>query len=527
MQSEYRVLIPSAGLGSRVKGVSKNLNKALLTIGDKPVISHIIEKFSEDIEFVIPLGYKGDTIKQFLTLAYPTRTFIFENVDPYEGKGSGLGLSILAVEKHLQCPFIFTSNDTIVDEPIPLPTENWMGCSQVEDASEYRVLYADKHNMITEIGPKGTVDCHNAYIGLAGIKDYEKFWEAMHDETDLAIKIGESHGLKYLIEDNIKVTNFTWYDTGNLQALKKTKERFPRNKNINVLEKEDEAIWFINDKVIKFHIDKDFIQNRLKRAKSFTKFIPKIIDSSENMFVTEMIGDGSCFSKKPNVGKFKYFMDWIPKMWGEKNLDIDPNFFNNQCRKFYVDKTYDRVDLFFSKFERIDTEELINGIQMPPLKNILDKVDWDNICDGVPVNFHGDLHFENILSNEGEQPFYLIDWRQDFAGNTTAGDVYYDLAKLKHGFIISHDIIAKNLFNISIKFNVVEFDFYRKNVLTEIEKYFDNWCINNGYDLKKVNIMTALIFLNIAALHHHPYCLLLYYLGKSYLYNELNEGKIK
>ena len=29
--------------------------------------------------------------------------------------------------------------------------------------------------------------------------------------------------------------------------------------------------------------------------------------------------------------------------------------------------------------------------------------------------------------------------------------------------------------------------------------------IKNGYDLRKVKIMTGLIFLNIAALHHDPY----------------------
>lgn len=33
----------------------------------------------------------------------------------------------------------------------------------------------------------------------------------------------------------------------------------------------------------------------------------------------------------------------------------------------------------------------------------------------------------------------------------------------------------------------------------------------------RVKILTALIYLNIAALHHHPYSLLLYYLGKSML----------
>ena len=55
----YRVLIPTAGLGSRLNKFCKNINKALISISHKPAISYIIEKFDKDIEFVIPLGYKG------------------------------------------------------------------------------------------------------------------------------------------------------------------------------------------------------------------------------------------------------------------------------------------------------------------------------------------------------------------------------------------------------------------------------------------------------------------------------------
>ena len=53
----------------------------------------------------------------------------------------------------------------------------------------------------------------------------------------------------------------------------------------------------------------------------------------------------------------------------------------------------------------------------------------------------------NILINKNsDQPFTLLDWRQDFGGNMEYGDIYYDLAKLNHGFIISHKIIDEKLF---------------------------------------------------------------------------------
>ena len=53
----YKVLIASAGLGNRLKGITKNINKALVS-NFKPAISHIIEKFPEETEFVIQLDIK-------------------------------------------------------------------------------------------------------------------------------------------------------------------------------------------------------------------------------------------------------------------------------------------------------------------------------------------------------------------------------------------------------------------------------------------------------------------------------------
>ncbi|MCC6933568.1 MAG: hypothetical protein IT292_09975 [Deltaproteobacteria bacterium] len=75
--------------------------------------------------------------------------------------------------------------------------------------------------------------------------------------------------------------------------------------------------------------------------------------------------------------------------------------FQSSCLKFYRDKTYQRVKRFFTRYERIDAEEIINGVHVPMISTILDSLDWEYIAKGSPVRFHGDLHFENILVNGG------------------------------------------------------------------------------------------------------------------------------
>lgn len=74
---------------------------------------------------------------------------------------------------------------------------------------------------------------------------------------------------------------------------------------------------------------------------------------------------------------------------------------------------------------------------------------------------------------------------------------------------------------INWKSDRIDFDFHRKQILVECERYFGIWLEKQGYDRKKVWTLTALIYLNIAALHHHPYSLLLYALGKTMLKSEM------
>ena len=69
--------------------------------------------------------------------------------------------------------------------------------------------------------------------------------------------------------------------------------------------------------------------------------------------------------------------------------------------------------------------------------------------------------------------------------------------------------------------DAIAYDFNRKQVLVACERWFEDWLLTNGYEVRKVRVLTALIFLNIAALHHHPYGLLLYALGKDMLCKSL------
>jgi NDP-sugar pyrophosphorylase family protein len=518
----YKVCIPTAGTGSRLGELTRYLNKSLVGIANRPTICHLIEQFPADAKFVIALGHKGNLVQEFLGLAYPNHHFDYAQVDPYEGEGSGLGLSLLACKQHLQEPFIFISCDTLVDEFIPPPEKNWMGYAELQDLEQYRALEI-AYDQVIDICEKGVgkFPGYKPYVGLAGIFDYEAFWLAMGSGGSNSIQIGESFGMRALLTKGIEAKSFTWHDTGNIDALNKTREFYRDPDEPNILEKANEAIWFVGNHAIKFSDDKKFIANRVIRANELREFVPSITGSSANMYRYSKV-EGKVFSDVVNLPLFENLLEYSSKFWELKSLEVEEKrVFKEVCISFYRDKTYERVQLFYENFSRADGKEQINGIEMPLLKDMLEAVDWNWMADGMAGRFHGDFHFENILFNDNNKNLIYLDWRQDFGGNIFFGDIYYDLAKLLHGLIISHEIISNEQYTVRWDKDNIYYDFHRKQILVECQSFFNSWLIKNGYDTNKVAILTALIFLNIAALHHAPYCDLLYALGKSMLFKSI------
>ncbi len=521
----YRVCIPCAGTGSRLGGLTQFINKSLVGIANRPTLSHLIEQFPDDAEFVIALGHKGHLIREFLALAYPNRQVHFAEVSPFEGPGSGLGLSLQACKQYLQQPFIFVSCDTLVEEVIPEPSNNWMGYADIPNLEAYRTLEISSGivDAIAEKG-KGQTLCHKAYIGLAGIHSYNEFWIAMEQGGQMAIEIGEAYGMSSLLLNGIHAHQFTWHDMGNPSALAKTRHRYREPDEPNILEKPNEAIWFVADTVIKFSDDKKFIANRVKRVEQIKGFVPDLTGSEDHMYCYSKV-QGKVLSECVTLPLFDRLLEHCNRFWQTKSLTpAETNAFQETCMKFYRDKTFERVALFYKNFDRKDGIESINGNPMPELETLLNSLDWNWLANGLPGRFHGDFHFENILWSESEEKFIFLDWRQDFGGDLSTGDIYYDLAKLLHGLIISHELIAGDFYSVDWQPDAIEYDFHRKQILVECEQFFGSWLESHGYDRRKLWVLTALIYLNIAALHHYPYSSLLYALGKDMLCREL-EGQ--
>ena len=527
MKPSFKVLITASGLGQRLGELTKFTNKALIRIGKKPVISRIVESYDSNIHFVVTLGYFGNQVKDFLRLAYPDRKFTFVDVDKFQGEGSSLGYSMLQAKRYLQCPFVFHASDTIVTEKIPSPTSNWNGGSKGSGSAMYSTFNIFK-NGVQLINDKGAIEYEYIHIGLVGIKDYKSFWyflESIYHANPLDPSLNDCKVINLMIGSGkyFAVKEFkTWIDIGNIDSLNEAKKKL--GDNFSNLDKSEESIYIFDKFVIKFYFDESIIDQRIKRAKLLKSLVPQI-EAGEGNFLRYKFVEGDLYSRVVNTSDFSKFLQWCKKKLWIKKAPVPAGEFKKICKKFYLDKTKERIDKLMTINKLEDRVDIINGQKVPKISNLLKNIDFDMLSGGEQRQIHGDLVLDNIIKTRNE--YKLLDWRQNFGGLLESGDIYYDLAKLNHNLTVNHDIVNKNLFTFSKNENGdgIFVDILRSDNLLSCQKLLSDFIGKEGLDKNRVQLLTPLIWLNMSPLHNHPLNLFLYYFGRLKLYEILKELK--
>ena len=515
-----KILITTSGLGTRLGNKSKILNKALLRLGDKAIISHILDLYPKNSSFIITVGYKSELVKQYLKIAHPNLDIKFVEIDKYEGKGSSLLYSMFQSRNLLQEPFIFHASDSIIKSFEIEKNQNLVFGSKKGDSSLYTSFNCMNENVI-EFLPKGELKPDYNYVGVAYISDYESFWQHAskllkqnpHDSTlnDISVfnKMLSNSEFKYKIANQ-------WNDTGSVINLKKAKQKYLPKVLDDVLDKEQESIYFIDGHIIKFFNSKTDNLNRVYRAKKLKGVVPDIINHTENFYKYKLL-EGNLFSKNCTPNNISSFLNWANKnLW----ITSNSNQINALSKKFYYEKTLKRVSSFLSKYPIEDKKEIINDEKIPSVYELINLIPEEFYHQSISSLIHGDFILDNCIYNKGN--FNMIDWRQDFGGELDYGDLYYDLGKLAHNLILNHNIINLNLFEIKdLSENQVNVNIYRKQNLVESEVEFYRWLKENNYNITRIKILRSIIWLNMSPLHHAPYDRFLFNFGKLNLYKTL------
>lgn len=506
------MFVPCAGLGTRLIPLGTQIPKPLISIGNKPLIHRVFDKYPNGTRFVVALGYQADLVKQVVSeISKELNIDIsFTYSDSWRDKTNGLTQTILDSRSLLIEPFIFHAVDTLIDQEslefVINQGENTAFFGIPKTAGTYRNLEDGKWNKKAFNG----LDSEYAYIGISYISKTKQFFEHLQNSADC--EAGETAGFVPNSFRRFNLPNVDWIDCGTPEGVKRA--QFCFGTEDVVLPRKDEAIWQIGNHMYKFHIDEEFITNRTRRSKLLGDFVPATELVARNLYRYERI-NGFTLSLGTKED-FADFLEFCVKFWVlEKSLK---EYEDKAFLKFYKDKTLKRVEDYL-QIEGTYKVTSINGRNVRPIKDLLNVVDWHGLSFIWRVRAHGDLHPDNVLVvRDNEEGFALLDWRQDIAGQVIIeGDLYYEVGKIYHGLIVDHGVISKNAFQVSINGSVAQYELYRRGDKTLWIEILRTFCFSNGIDWKRVELVTALIFLNIAPLHHEVYRELLFVLGHKML----------
>ena len=517
---KIKICLLAAGIGTRNKH-AEGFVKGLLPFRNKAIISHILDKFSDRYEVVVAVGHNENLYREFLPLAYPKRKFKFIKINPFKGKGSGPGYSLLCCAKFLKCNFFLIPSDAYIN---PLKkfknyNYNWIGTGTIEDNSLSNYCLVNKksnNNVINLIDKKSNPNINlknDVFTGIAFIHDYLDFFKGLKSEKIINKERQVSSGLNALISKGVKSKYIkTWRDLGTSQLY----EEFALNDSKQNLLKRDEKTFIYDKCVIKFYKNPKIIDKKVKRAKLLSPLTPKILKKYKNFFSYKKV-KGHLLSEEHSKTKFEKLLKtskktiFKPINISEKNKE----FFYGECLSFYKDLTLKRVEEYFKKWPLHSKEFTINKKKYPNFKTIWSSLPWNDIAKGIPTNFHGDFQPENIICTKSG--FKLIDWRHSFTETINYGDLYYDLSKLKHALIINGQIIRDGKYSIKIQNNNVQLSYETKFNLLNFNRILESFIIDNDYSKTKVDAITGLIYIRIACLYDNEYSNFLYFLGIQYL----------
>lgn len=509
------VIIPTAGLGSRMGNYTKNLNKALLPYKDKPVLAHIIDNFPRDSKFIIPVGYLADQIRDFCSVAYSDRDITFVEINDYVSDKSGTGYTLLQCKDSITSPFWYVPCDTYFDQTVINKVRNkdcyFVKTVPQQDTHLYTMFDLNNSFYIYDIRFKEETDSNwRAFTGLMYINDYQDFFANLESSNS-----NEFIGI--IKKGSDTATLDTWLDFGNptiYQTELSKSQKFD-------FTKKDEVTYICNRRVVKWWLDGTVAKKKYDKVTANPAVFPGNCAHSGNYMAYDFF-PGKTLYEFNNPVAFGELLNWLEtEVWQDVDADIYA-----ASMEFYKTKSLGRINKFLEKYPNLSVVNNIDGVAVKDYNYYLNNIDWEYFATVTRPGFlHGDLQFDNIvIDHSGE--FKIIDWRHEFAGIVEYGDIYYDLAKMAGGLIINYANIKNHNFNIEIDGDAVTLSIPSVDNISIYQQRLKKYILDNNLDYRKVRQLIPVIFWNMSPLHTAPFDIFLWYLGIK-LFQELeNETTI-
>jgi glucose-1-phosphate thymidylyltransferase len=222
-----RIVIPMAGLGTRLRPHTYTKPKPLLQVAGKTVLDHVIERLSgldiEEVVFIV--GYLGEQIRGHVAANYQ---FSAKYVEQRELKGQAHAL--LLAREYLSGDVFIVFVDTIFEADLSTlegtASDGVIFVKEVDDPRRFGVVIVER-GYITRFVEKPDTEISNlALVGLYYIKDSPLLLDCLEAVVARGIKTkGEYYladALQLMVDRGAKLETGTvdvWADCGKPETL--------------------------------------------------------------------------------------------------------------------------------------------------------------------------------------------------------------------------------------------------------------------------------------------------------------------
>ena len=504
------VCILAAGRGTRLDYAGGRLHKALAPIGNRAVLTHIIQSLGADSQFIIAVGHLEEQIRAYVELAHPDLSVSFVVVPDYNGPASGPGLSLLQCRPLLSGPFLLTAADSIVVKPPRETDTSWLAVAAVANPADYLTVETDARGRVVDLHER-TGKTTSAFVGLASVTDPDAFFAGL-EAPGAPGEHQVTPGLMALIGANgfVAAHEVDWLDTGTISGYEAARVRFdeePSGGRIPL-----DVTYLVGERVVKWASDPEAVRDRTARARLLKGMVPALLPAPESWMAYDLV-PGETLRDSVDGLSATDFLDWAADVLWQPVAE--PPSFRAACADFYGRKTSSRLAAYAEdSCGGIGESDavVINGLVTDRVAHAL-AVELDGlVAASTPCLFHGDLHEGNIIVTTDR--YRLIDWRGDFGGIRDAGDRQYDLAKFLHTLELPESVMAAGTFSAVASGGAITLAQPDTTTRQAARRAFWTWCDRQAIDTRALGILDALVFINMAPLYQGEMSRYLYALGR-------------
>ncbi len=223
-----KLIIPVAGMGTRLQPHTFSIPKSLMNVAGKPILGHILDMFKpSDFEEVIFItGNMGDKIQSFVTSKYSFNARFVIQQEPL-----GLGHAIYEAATFFgHSSVLIILGDTILDFNVKKfmhSKQSLLGVKYIEsDVSRFGVAFTNKNGTVKKLIEKPDIESGLALVGIYLVHNSKMLSETL---TKMVVSTPRhtkeyqlTEAIQKMIERGHSFSTMAidgWFDCGGLKAL--------------------------------------------------------------------------------------------------------------------------------------------------------------------------------------------------------------------------------------------------------------------------------------------------------------------